>query len=420
MQTLYQDIVYGWRMLRKSPGLTTVILIMLTLGIGANTAVFTIFDALLLRPLSYEKPEQLVQIEEVRTEGAFQQMEFSYPDYQDVKRLNKVFSQMGGYSRNSMTLSGKDGAEQVQVGVASAGFFETLGVRPIFGHTFQLPDEQVQKNVPLILTYGAWQRRFAGDPSVIGKTLTMDGELATIVGVLPKSFVFAPTQSPDFWTSLRVDTWRLRRNAHWLYPVARLKPGVTLQQAQSEVQNLSRQLELQYPDSNTKVGTRLIDLRQRIVGPIQPVLIAVMGAITFVLLITCANVGGLLLARSVPRQREISIRLALGARSFRIARQLLTESVLLALIGGSCGVLAAYWVVPLLGSALPQSVLLANPPLQELAVNTGVLWFALVLSIFTGILFGLAPVIQILKPKSAHGTAGSWAWRCKLRAPPHP
>jgi predicted permease len=398
MRTLLQDLAYGWRMLRKNPGLTAVILVMLTVGIGANTAVFTIFDAILLRPLGYDKPEQLVQIWETRTEGAFQQMEFSYPDYQDVKRLNKVFSQMGGYSRNSVTLTGEDGAEQVQVGVASADFFETLGIRPILGRTFQAAEEQLRRGIPVILTYGAWQRRFAGDSKVIGQTLVMDSELATIVGVLPKNFVFAPSKSADFWTSLQVDNWRLRRNAHWLFPVARLKPGITLQQAQAELQTLSRHLEMQYPDSNAKLGTKLIDLRQQIVGPMQPVLVVVMTAIGFVLLITCANVAGLLLARSVPRQREISIRLALGARSMRIARQLLTESVLLALIGGAAGVVAAYWTVPALVSVLPRDVLLATPPLQGLVVNGGVLWFVLALSMFTGILFGLAPVVQTFKP----------------------
>src|SRR5206468_6801200 len=166
MQTLVQDLAYGWRMLRKSPGLSVVILVMLTLGIGANTAVFTVFDAILLRPLGYENPKQLVQIWETRTEGAFQQIPFSYPDYQDIKRLNNVFSNMGGYSRNSMTLSGKDGAEQLPVAVATADFFETLGVRPVLGRTFHLVEEQEKKALSLILTYGAWQRRFGRDPKV--------------------------------------------------------------------------------------------------------------------------------------------------------------------------------------------------------------------------------------------------------------
>ncbi len=191
MRTLLQDLSYGLRMLRKSPGLTGIILIMLTLGIGATTAVFTVFDAILLRPLAYEKPEQLVQLWSTRTEGPFQQFEFSYPDYLDVKKENKVFSQIGGYSGNSVTLSGKDGAEQLQVAVATSGFFETLGVRPILGRTFEAGEDEVQKNAPVLLSYGAWQRRFGGNPGVIGTALVVDGELATIVGVLPKNFVFA-------------------------------------------------------------------------------------------------------------------------------------------------------------------------------------------------------------------------------------
>src|ERR1700693_1103523 len=178
MQSLLQDVSYGWRMLRKSPGLTSVILIMLTLGIGATTVVFTIFEAILLRPLAYEKPEELVQIWETRTEGSFQQSEFSYPDYLDVKRENRVFSQIGGYSRNSVTLSGKDGAEQLQVAVATTGFFETLVVQPILGRTFGAGEDELQKNFPVMLSYGAWQRRFGGNPGVVGTALALDGELA--------------------------------------------------------------------------------------------------------------------------------------------------------------------------------------------------------------------------------------------------
>ena len=414
MQTLLQDLAYGWRMLRKSPGMTAVILIMLTLGIGANTAVFTIFDAILLRPLGFEKPEQLVQIWETRTEGAFQQMEFSTPDYTDVKQLSKSFSSMGGYSRGTVTLSGKDGAEQVPIAVATSGFFETLGVQPILGRTFQASDDRESKDSRVLLSYGAWQRRFAGDPGIVGRSLVIDGEPATVAGVLPQNFQFAPGRSADLWLSARIAEWRLRRNAYWLYPVGRLKPGVTIQQAQAEVSAISAQLAKQYPDSNTGVGTFVIDLRQQIVGQMQPVLIAVMGAIGFVLLITCANVAGLLLARSLPRKKEISIRMALGAGSLRIARQLLTESVLLALIGGAAGVLAAYWAVPALVSVLPQDILLATPALQGLTVDVSVLWFALGLSLITGLLFGLAPVLQTFKPslqrelqEAGRGSVGS-------------
>ncbi|HEY1264303.1 MAG TPA: ABC transporter permease [Terriglobales bacterium] len=411
MESLLGDIRYALRMLNKSPGVTLVILVMLTLGIGANTAVFTIFDAILLRPLSLDKPEQLVHLWATRTEGAFQQMPFSFPNYLDLKQQAKSFSSIGGYSRNTVTLAGKDGAEQIPAAVATSGLFETLGVRPILGRTFNSADDQAQENVAVLLSYGAWQRRFAGDPSVLGKTLVIDGEPAEIAGVLPREFEFAPGRSADLWVSARLQGWVLRRNAYWLYPVARLRPGVTLQQAQLELSAIAGSLEKQYPDVNKGLGGQVVDLRQEIVGPMQPVLIAVMAAIGFVLLITCANVAGLLLARSLPRKREISIRIALGARSLRIARQLLTESLLLALLGGAAGVAAAYWSVPALISMLPESILLATPPLQGLTVNIPVLWFALALSLATGILFGLAPVVQTFKPSLQHelqeGSRGS-------------
>jgi predicted permease len=402
MRTLLQDLSYGLRMLRKSPGLTAIILIMLTLGIGATTAVFTVFDAVLLRPLAYEKPEQLVQMWSKRTEGPFQQFEFSYPDYLDVKKENKVFSQMGGYSGNSVTLSGKEGAEQLQAAVASTGFFETLGVQPILGRTFEAGEDELQKNVPVLLSYGAWQRRFGGDPKVVGTSMVLDGELATIVGVLPTTFVFAPTQSAELWMSPRVAGYSLRRNGYWLHPVARLKTGVTLLQAQAEIQTLARGLAMQYPDSNAGLSMELVDLRRQIVGQVQPVLVVLMAAIGFVLLITCANIAGLLLARSLPRRKEISIRLALGARTNRITRQLLTESMLLALIGGAGGVLAAYWAVPAFISLFPQDILLSTPALKGLTVNVEALWFALGVSLFTGILFGLAPLIQTFNPNLQH------------------
>src|SRR5215470_4828850 len=391
MNSLLQDIRYAFRMLRRSPGLTAVILIMLVVGIGANTSFFTIFEAILLRPLSFENSERLVHLWATRTEGAFQQFQLSYPNYLDIKQRAKSFSSIGAYSRNSVSLSGKEGAEQVLVAVATSDFFETLGVRPILGRTFTESDDHKEKNIPVLLSYGAWQRRFAGDPNILGRPLVIDGEPAQVAGVLPQTFQFAPGRSADLWISARLHGWPLRRNAYWLFPVGRMKPGVTIQQAQAELSAITANLTKEYPDVNTGIGARVVDLRDQIVGPMQPVLIAIMATIGFVLLITCANVAGLLLARSLPRKKEISIRIALGAKPLRIARQLLTESVLLALIGGIVGVCVAYRAVPALVAVLPQSILLATPPLQGLTVSRSVLWFALGLSLATGILFGLAP-----------------------------
>src|SRR6202165_2202343 len=396
METIYQDVRYGWRMLRKSPGFALVIVLMLALGIGANTAVFTVLSAVLLRPLPFEKPQELVQVWETRTSGVFQQMEASYPDFVDM-RNSQVFAQLGGYSRTTMTLSQPSGALQVTVGMASTGFFETLGVRPVLGRSFLPSEETEQKTASVLLSYGGWQRRFGGDPAVVGKTLTLDGVPSTIVGVLPKDFQFGPTNSADFWQSLQVSGWRLRRNAHWLYPIGRLRSGASLQQAQSALLSVTQRLESQYPDSNAGVAVRLFSLREELLGSMRLVVIVLMATVGFVLLITCANIAGLLLARSVPRQKEISIRSALGAGRARIVRQLLTESVLVGVAGGVAGMLAAYWAVPAIVAAIPETDLLAMPALEGLRVQGDVLWFSLALSLLTGILFGLAPILETFK-----------------------
>ena len=331
METLLHDIRYGWRMLVKNPGVTAVIVAMLAVGVGANTAVFTIFRAILLRPLPYDKPEEVVQLDGWRTDGPFQEMPVSFPNFSDMRDQNQVFSQIGAYSETSATLLGEDGAEQVTTPVASAGFFEALGVKPILGRTFQRSDERALDQPAAMLTYGGWQRRFGGDPGIVGKTLVLDGLQHTIIGVLPQSFQFGLTQAGDIWQSLRLKGWRLRRNAYWLHPVGRLKRGVSLAQAQAGMGTVARQLEQQYPDDDKGISVRLVPLQEKIVGSVRPILLLLMATVGVVLLITCANVAGLLLARSVQRQKEISVRTALGAGPGRIFRQLLTESVLLAL-----------------------------------------------------------------------------------------
>ena len=314
MKESFQDLRYGWRMVQKTPGLSAVIVVMLALGIGANSAVFSIFSAILLRPLPYDHTDELVQLNGLRNQGSFLEQPFSYPNFADVRDSNQVFSQMGAYSGTSASLSGKDGAEQVITPVASAGFFETLGVKPVLGRTFEIADDQGQAPPVVMLTYGGWQRRFGGSSDVIGKTLVLDGVLNTIVGVLPQDFQFGPSQSGDVWQSLRVKSWKLRRNVFWLNPVARLKPGMSAQQAQAGISAIASQLEQKYPNDNAGVGVRLVPLEEQLIGPARPVLRLLMASVGFVLLITCANVAGLLVARSMQRQKEIAIRMAVGAR----------------------------------------------------------------------------------------------------------
>jgi len=397
MKELFLDVRYGWRMLLKTPGLSGIVIVMLALGIGANSAVFSIFAATLLRPLPYDKPNELVHLNGWRNQGSFQQQPFSFPNFSDIRDRNQVFSQVGAYSGTAASLSGKDGAEQVITPVASAGFFETLGVKPALGRTFRIGDEQGKTAPVVILTYGGWQRYFGGSQDVIGKTMVLDGTLNTVVGVLPRNFQFGPSQSGDIWQALHVQGWKARRNAFWLNPVARLKSGMNSQQAQAGISALARELEQQYPDDNAGIGVQLVALDEQIVGSARPVLRLLMATVAFVLLITCANVAGLLLARSVQRQKEISIRVALGARRARILRQMLTESILLALIGGTVGTLLAVWLVPAIVGLIPQAALTSMPTLQDLHVNAGVLAFSLAISLLTGILFGIIPALQILK-----------------------
>ena len=304
MKEVFLDVRYGWRMLLKTPGLSGIVIVMLALGIGANSAVFSIFAATLLRPLPYDKPSELVHLNGWRNQGSFQQQPFSFPNFSDIRDRNQVFSQIGAYSGTAASLSGKDGAEQVITPVASAGFFETLGVKTALGRTFRMEDEQGQAAPVVILTYGGWQRYFAGSQDVIGKTMVLDDKLNTVVGVLPRNFQFGPSQSADIWQSLHVQGWKARRNAFWLNPVARLKSGMNSQQAQAGISALARELEQQYPDDNAGIGVRLVALDEQIVGSARPVLRLLMATVAFVLLITCANVAGLLLARSAQRQKK--------------------------------------------------------------------------------------------------------------------
>jgi predicted permease len=321
-------------------------------------------------------------------------MEFSYPDFVDFRDHNKSFSGIAGYFPIDATYSGKEGAERVFATVASSNFLDVLGVQPILGRSFAPGADLAGGEKTAMLSYAGWQSRFGGDPNVLGRSITLNGVPRTIVGVMPRDFQFAPSRSSDFWIPLSVSGWRLRRNAHWIVGVGRLNPGVTFQQAQAEASGLARQLEAQYPESNPGVGIFLAPLRDQLLGNVRPILLILMVAVAGVLLITCANLAGLQLARSVTRQKEIAVRTALGASRAQVVRLLLTESILVAMLGGTAGVALAYSILPILATSLPKDQLASLPFLRDLHVDVGVLCFSAAASIFAGIFFGLLPALQ--------------------------
>jgi len=394
MRTILDDLRYALRQLLKSPGFAITAVLTLALGIGANTAIFTVVNAALLRALPLQEPERLVHLSETRTTGTFQKMEFSWPDFLDFRDHNQSFAAVGGYFPINATYTGREGTERVVATVASANFFDVLGVQPMLGRVFAANADQAGGERTVLLTYAGWQTRFGGDPNVLGKSITLNDEPRTIVGVLPAGFQFGPSRSGDFWIPLGVRGWRLRRNAHWILGVGRLKPDVTLQQAQAEASGIALQLAAQYPESNPDVGIYMTPLREQMVGEVRPILLVLMGAVVAVLLITCSNLAGLQLARAVTRQKEIAVRSALGATRGRIVRLLLTESVLVSVLGGLGGIVLAYFTLPVLAVGLPRDQQAVLPFLQGLKLDRSVLSFSAAVSIFAGVLFGLLPSVQ--------------------------
>ena len=393
MQTIWQDLRYGLRMLRNRPGFTIVAVVTLALGIGANTAIFTIVDAALLRGLPYQSPERLYHLWERTPQAEFPQREFSYPDYQDYQH-NKAFTALGAYTGGGGIITGRGEPERVFAPSASANFFTMLGVEPLIGRTFQPGEDTPGAPRTTVLTYGLWQRMFGGDPAVIGQALTINGNTHTVIGVLPPSFQFA-FRPADLWLPYQpTETQLSRRFMHGTNVIGRLEPGTSAAQAQSEISSIAARIEAEHNQSHAGTGVILVPLQEQVVGQVRPILLVLLGAVGFVLLIACANLASLLLTRSIARQKEIAIRTALGAQARRLIRQLLTESVMLALAGGAAGLLIASWGVDALVAALPDAQLNSLPFLRSLRIDTRILGFAFGLSLLTGIVFGLAPAIQ--------------------------
>ena len=393
MKTLLQDLRYAVRTMLNKPTFTLVAVVTLALGIGGSTAIFTVVDAALLRGLPYRSPDRLYHLFESTPQKEFAQREFSYPDFQDYQQ-NQVLEGLAAYTGGGGIMSGRGEPERVFAPAATANFFSVLGVEPVIGRTFQPGEDKPGAPRVTILTYGMWQRRFGGDPGILGQSLTINGDPYTVVGVLPASFQFA-MRNADLWRPYQpTDAQLTRRFMHGTNLIGRLKDGVTTEQAQTQLAAIAKRIETENAQSHAGTGLKIVRLQEQVVGQVKPILLVLLAAVGFVLLIACANVASLLLTRSLARQKEVAIRSALGASRWRVIRQLLTESVLLSLAGGVAGLLIAYWGISALVAALPDNQINALPFLKSLHIDLSILAFSFGLSLLTGIVFGLAPALQ--------------------------
>jgi putative ABC transport system permease protein len=389
MGSLIQDIRYGYRMLLKRPAFTFVVVLTLAVGIGANTAIFSVVNAVLLRPLPYKDSSQLYTV----LHDGWKPV--APANFFDWRNQNHVFESVAAAQVWGPSLSGADRPETVKALQLSANMFRLLGVNPTYGRTFNDGEDQPGNDHVVVLSDRLWQRKYGKDPKIVGQQITLDGESYTVVGVMPAQFQFAPfwATGAEMWAPLNLSARLQDRKGQSLRVFGRLKAGVTREQAQAEMDTISRRLEQQYPESNKGQTVSVDSLHDKAVGNSRPALLILLGAVGFVLLISCANVANLMMARATGRQREIAVRTALGASRGRVIRQMITESMMLALAGGSIGLLVAMWGIEGL-LALGPSIL---PKTQTINVDLYVLLFTLGVSIGTGLLFGLAPALQTSK-----------------------
>jgi putative ABC transport system permease protein len=395
MESIIKDIRYGVRGLLKHPGFTGIVVITLALGIGASTAIFSVVDNVLLRRLPYRNAERIVAIEEFNREGTRGQV--TSANFLDWRAQNTVFEQLTAIKTTTSNLALSDHAERIDLAQTNANFFDVLGVIPQYGRLFIPQDEQAGHDPVVVVSNTLWQRRFGSDPSLVGKPITLDGRNYTVIGITPPGFEYPKKTElwvpplrlvPELYANQDVTQ---TRGMGYLSAIALLKPGVSLKQAAAEMETITARLRQQYPNTNNRRFNRVVSLHDDLIGDTNKVLWLLLGAVTFVLLIGCANVANLLLASGAARQKEMAIRTALGASRWRVMRQLFTESTILALTGGAVGVLVAFWGLAAITRLLPANF----PRLNEIHLDLRILGFTFAASILTGILFGLAPALQV-------------------------